>query len=112
MCFWRFIQDRRAGVLPMLALGVIPVMGAVAAGVDYSRANAVRTSMQSALDATGLMLSKEAQNLNGAQLQQKATSYFTSIFHEPDAKNVHITETLTNPAQGSYVLTVSGTATI
>jgi len=35
--------------------------------VDYSHANAARASMQAALDAAALMLSKEALNGSGAQ---------------------------------------------
>ena len=46
----------------MLALGIIPLMGAVGAAVDYSRANSARTAMQAALDATALMLAKNAPN--------------------------------------------------
>ena len=48
----------------------IPVFGAVGAAVDYSRANAARTAMQAALDATALMVAKEALNLNGAGAEQ------------------------------------------
>ena len=62
---------------PLLALGIVPLVGAVGAAVDYSRANSVRAAMQNALDATALML-KDAQ-LSGAQLTQKANVYFTSI---------------------------------
>src|SRR5258707_5355266 len=45
-----------------LALGLVPLVGAVGAAVDYSRANSVRTAMQAALDSTALMLSKDARS--------------------------------------------------
>ena len=48
----RFFKDCRGGVAPFLGLAVIPLVGLVGAAVDYSRANAMRTSMQAATDAT------------------------------------------------------------
>src|SRR3954466_13843944 len=73
LAFARFLTDRRGGVAPLLALGLVPLVGMVGAAVDYSRANSVRTAMQAALDSTALMLSKDAQNLSSAQLTAKAT---------------------------------------
>ena len=112
MLLARFFKDRRAGVAPLLALGIVPLVGAVGAAVDYSRANSVRTAMQNALDATALMLSKDAQSLNGAQLTQKANVYFSAMFDRPEAANVQVSQQFTSPQQGSFSLTVSGTATV
>jgi Flp pilus assembly protein TadG len=108
----RFFKDRRAGVAPLLALGIVPLVGAVGAAVDYSRANSVRAAMQNALDATALMLSKDAQSLSGAQLTQKANVYFTSMFDRPEAGNVQVSQQFSSPQQGSFSLTVSGSATV
>jgi Flp pilus assembly protein TadG len=74
MLFRRFLKDCSAGIAPILALGIIPLVGTVGAAVDYSRASAVRTVMQVALDSTALMLSKTAKNLSQDQLDQKATA--------------------------------------
>jgi Flp pilus assembly protein TadG len=52
MSLARFFKDRKAGVAPMLALCIIPLIGSVGAAVDYSRANSVRAAMQAAGDAT------------------------------------------------------------
>ncbi len=112
MLFARFFRDRKGGVAPLLALGIIPLVGAIGAAVDYSRANATRTAMQNALDSTALMLSKDAQGLTGAQLTQKATTYFTSMFDRPEASNVQVTQQFSSPQQGSFSLKVSGSATI
>ena len=112
MLLARFFKDRRGGVAPLLALGIVPLVGAVGAAVDYSRANSVRAAMQNALDATALMLSKDAQSLSGAQLTQKANVYFTSMFDRPEAANVQVSQQFTSPQQGSFSLTVSGTATV
>jgi Flp pilus assembly protein TadG len=112
MLLTRFLNDRQAGVAPILALAIIPLIGAVGAAVDYSRANLVRTAMQSALDSTALMLSKDAQALTTAQLGEKANSYFTAMFNRPEASNVQITQQFNSPQQGNFTLTVSGSATI
>jgi Flp pilus assembly protein TadG len=112
MLFARFFRDRKGGVAPLLALGIIPLVGAVGAAVDYSRANLVRTAMQNALDSTALMLSKDAQTLNGDQLTQKANGYFTSQFDRPEASNVAVTQELTSPQQGSFNLKINGSASV
>ncbi len=64
----RFFKDRRGGVAPMFAIAVVPIFGLVGASVDYSRANSVRTGMQSAIDATALAMAKLAPTLTEAQL--------------------------------------------
>ena len=112
MLFGRFFKDRKGNVAPMLALSMIPIVGAVSAAVDYSRANATRTAMQSALDATGLMLSKEAQGLGTADLTTKASDYFNALFTDTNAKNVQLTSTLQNPSTGMYELTLKVSATV
>jgi len=96
----------------MLALGILPLIGAIGAAVDYSRANSVRTAMQGALDATALMLSRDAQTLPSDQLNSKATTYFNAMFHRPEASNVQITPQFQQAGQGGFTLTVTGNATI
>jgi len=112
MLLARFFQDRRGGVAPLLALSIIPILTAVATSVDYSRAAMVHSSMQSSLDATGLMLSKSAQDLDAAALNQKATQYFKAVFDRPEARNVAVTVGMTQPSEGSYKLAMTGTATV
>jgi Flp pilus assembly protein TadG len=108
----RLFKDRRGGVAPLLALAIVPLVGTVGAAIDYSRANAVRTAMQNALDSTALMLSRDAQNLNGTQLAEKATAYFNSMFNRPEAGNVQVTPEFSSPQQGSFTLKLNGSATI
>src|SRR3974377_1726726 len=55
-----FLRDQNRGAAPMLALAAIPLLGFSGAAVDYSRAASMRSSMQSALDATTLILGKNA----------------------------------------------------
>ena len=58
-----FRADRGGNVTLIFALAIIPIFGAVAVAVDYSRGNSARTAMQAVLDATTLMISKEALDL-------------------------------------------------
>src|ERR1700730_3823323 len=97
----RFFADRRGGVAPMFALGLVPVIGIVGAAVDYSRGNAARTAMQASLDATALMLSRDAATMTPAQVSAAATSYFTAQFNRPETTNVQVIATLSSPQAGS-----------
>lgn len=108
MSLLRFLQDRRGGVAPMFALAIVPVFGLVGAAVDYSRANSVRTGMQSAIDATSLAMAKLAPTLTQAQLQQQTTAYFNAMFNHPEAKNLVITPTYTTAGGSQLVISVSG----
>src|SRR5215467_16286505 len=110
MSLIRFLHDRTAGVAPLLGICFIPLVGAVGAAVDYSRAASVRTSMQMALDSAALMLSKEAQGLSNDQLASKATTYFNALFNRPEVNNVQITQEFGSPQLGSFSLKITGTA--
>jgi len=109
MSLFRFFKDRRGGVAPMFALAIIPVFGLIGAAVDYSRANSVRTGMQSAIDATALAMAKLAPTPTQTQLQQQATAYFNAMFNHPEALNLVITPTYTTTGGSQLVISVSGT---
>ena len=112
MLLARCFKHRKGGAAPMLALGLIPLVGAVGAAVDYRRAASVRTTMQSALDATTLMLSKDAQTLGSGEVNTKAASYFNAMFIRPEASNVEVTLQFSSPQAGSFNLKVSRSATV
>jgi Flp pilus assembly protein TadG len=110
MLFSRFLQDRRGNIAPMFALAVIPVIGMVGAAVDYSRANSIKVSMQSALDATSLAMAKLAPTLTQSQLQTQTNAYFQALFTRADTKNLVITPTYTT--SGGSQLTVAATGSM
>ena len=112
MLLKRFLRNRDGGAAPLLALAAVPIMGFVGAAIDFSRAASVRTSMQAALDATALMLSREAQNLSGADLNQKANDYFKSLFSRPEAQGVQISQQLSVPQAGNFILKITGSGTV
>ena len=97
----RFLRDRRGGVAPLLALSMIPIVGAVGSAVDYSRAAAIRGELQNAMDSALLA----AATGDGTAWQQTAGTTYNAVASPRDA-------TLNQPtfsvdATGNYV----GTAT-
>jgi uncharacterized protein YegL len=96
MLLRRFTRDERASVVPMFALCIGAIFAAVGAAVDYSRAAAVRTQMQAAVDAAAIMLAKEAAGLTTAQLAEKAQTYFQTNFKDPQGKKMIAVPTFTN----------------
>jgi Flp pilus assembly protein TadG len=112
MLFKRFWKNREGGVAPMLAITALPLFGAIGAAVDYGRVATVRTEMQNAIDATALMLSKEAQGMSGADIGTKADAYFKALFTNPEATNVQITQEFATPQAGNFSLKITGSATV
>ena len=79
-----FFADRRGGVAPMFALGIVPIIGFVGAAVDYSRASSTKAGKRSrpALNATGLILSREGSKAGHRRSsEQKATDLFHRAVH-------------------------------
>ena len=112
MMLTRFLRDNRGSATATLGLLAIPLIGFVGAAIDFSRAASARTSMLAALDSTALMLSKEAQDLDAAQLQQKADAYFKALFQHPEAQNVQLTQTFGAPQEGNFSLKITGNGSV
>ena len=110
MLFQRFIESQRASVVPLFALTIVPILGLVGAAVDYTRASAVRTSIQAAADATALAMSKDAGSVELPALQTLALAHFKAVFNQPEAQNLAVT-TSYNTTNGSQIV-VTGSATI
>ncbi len=110
MLFTRFWKDRLGNVALMFGIAIIPLLGAVGAAVDYSQANATRIQFQNALDATALLLSKNAALVSAADLQAAATSNFKALFTATNAKNVQVTTSYSSTSGSNLVL--NGSATI
>jgi Flp pilus assembly protein TadG len=107
--FARFSKDLRAGVAPLLGIAFVPMMGLVGAAVDYSRANAVRTSMQGALDAAALSLVR--QNLSGNALTQSADAYFNANFDRTGVQNIQVSAS-SSTVSGGNAVTMSATGSV
>ena len=112
----RFGAANHGNIAVIFGIASLPIMGLVGAAIDYSRASAARSSMQAALDATALMLSKDISSgiitLSGTtgqqntQLSADALTYFQGLYSNSDAvpSSIAISATYaTNTATGSNV---------
>jgi hypothetical protein len=97
MLLARFFRDRRGGVAPLLALTIVPLVGIVGAGVDYSRASAARVGLQAALDSALLYAAKEGSTT----WQQTATNAFQAVVALKDASVE--APVFSTDANGNYV---------
>ena len=103
----RFQRDRRGNVALTFALAVIPILAFVGAAVDYSRANALKADLQSALDSTALMVSKNAATQTGSALQTSAQNYFNALFNNTQAQNLQFTASYSNTGGSSVAVSAS-----
>ncbi len=106
----RFLRNARGGVAPLMAVVAVPIMAAVGIAVDYSRINAARTAFQVSLDATALMLSKDAATESTDALQTEATHTFNALFSRPEVTDATVTPVYTST--GGSKLTLNGTAIV
>ncbi|HEU0146221.1 MAG TPA: pilus assembly protein [Bradyrhizobium sp.] len=111
----RFCRSEDGNVAVIFAIALVPILSFVGAAVDYTRANAARSSMQAALDTTALMLSKDlsAGTITTAQIGAKAQAYFAALYTNTDANSVSVSATYTpSSAMGSTIkVTGSGAVT-
>jgi Flp pilus assembly protein TadG len=93
----RFVRADEGNIAVTFAIALVPILGFVGAAVDYTRANAARSSMQAALDSTALMLSKDLSQglITTSQITAKAQAYFTALYTNTDAKSVSVSATYT-----------------
>ena len=99
----RLIGDTNGAVMPIFALALVPMMGLVGAAVDYARASSARTAMQASLDATTLMVAKEASTLPENQTSTRATELFSASFNRDEVQSLQVSATVTNGSSGTTV---------
>lgn len=105
--FWSGRDGRKGNVAILFALALIPLVGATGAAVDYSLANASRTSMQKALDATALALAK-LMPLTQAQLDTQGWQIFRASLGNIAVQLTQSDLHIATPSTGKLVLSVSG----
>src|SRR5437868_5426243 len=107
-----FRHAKAANVVATFAISFTPMVAMVGAAVDYSRGNNAKVSMQAAIDATGLMLSKDVSTLSVSQLNQKADAQFRALINRTDIQNLVVTPTYTSSVTEGYKLQVVATGNI
>jgi Flp pilus assembly protein TadG len=107
-----FRHGTAGNVILTFALATIPMVGFVGAAVDYSRGNSAKAAMQQAIDATGLILSRDAQSLSEAALKQKADQLFKTLINRPEIQNIMVTPVLYTPEESTFRLVVDATGKV
>jgi Flp pilus assembly protein TadG len=110
----RFAGANQGNIAVIFAIACVPVISFVGAAIDYSRANAARSSMQAALDSTALMVSKDLSQgiITTSQINTKAQAYFAALFTSTDAQSVSVTATYTANSSMGSTIQVNGTGSV
>src|SRR3982074_1352409 len=110
----RFAGANRGNLAVIFAFALVPVLTFVGAAVDYTRANAARSSMQAALDSTALMLSKDLSQgiITTSDIATKAQSYFTALYTNKDAKSVSVSAAYTASSSMGSNIQVNGSGNV
>lgn len=74
-----FIRNETGNVSQIFALALVPIIVTVGMTTDYSRAARSETILQNAVDATAIMLAKEAPKANQSQLQKAGEAYLGAM---------------------------------
>jgi Flp pilus assembly protein TadG len=88
----------------IFALALIPIIGFVGMAVDFSRANAVKVEMQTAMDSVALMLQKSAGTLTADQLTSVAQEDFLAVFEGKYGTNDIQVSATYSTSNGSHVV--------
>jgi Flp pilus assembly protein TadG len=80
-----FLSDRRGGTAILFGLLLLPLMAAVGAAVDYSRASNARTGMQMAVDAAALFAARDGGGLSDKELLARTQQFFRANVHKREA---------------------------
>ncbi len=78
----RFVGVKDGNVAVIFTIALVPLLSFLGAAIDYSRASRARSSMQSAMDSTALMLSKDLTSgkITADQVDAKAKIYFAALY--------------------------------
>jgi Flp pilus assembly protein TadG len=103
----RFARRRQGNVAITFALAVIPILALVGAAIDFSRAHTMRAQLQAALDATALMVSRNAATQTGSALQASAHDIFVAQFTNPLASNLQFSASYSSSGGSTVVVSAS-----
>src|SRR5882672_3737582 len=110
----RFAGANQGNIAVIFAVALVPILSFMGAAIDYSRANSARSSLQSALDSTALMISKDLTDgrISPSDIEVKARSYFAALYTNKDSTvlsdNIHITYLPKDTSTGTSQVVISG----
>jgi Flp pilus assembly protein TadG len=110
----RFAAADEGNIAVIFAIALLPLLSLVGAAVDYTRANAARSSMQAALDSTALMLSKDLSQgtITASDIPTKAQAYFNALYTNKDAKSISVSATYAPTSSMGSNIQVNGSGNV
>jgi Flp pilus assembly protein TadG len=105
----RFGGANGGNVAILFGLSLIAVFGLMGGAVDFDRASLMKVKLQNALDATSIMLAKEASSVTSSQLNSDASTFFNAQFKQPEVKNLTLSLLYNS---GDQQLTLNGSASL
>jgi Flp pilus assembly protein TadG len=110
----RFPGDNQGNIAVLFGIALLPILGFMGAAIDYTRANSARSSMQTALDSTALMLAKDLSDgrITIGEISGKATAYFNALYTNKDARSVTINATYTASSSQGSTIQVNGSGNV
>ncbi|QWG25585.1 pilus assembly protein [Bradyrhizobium sediminis] len=110
----RFAAANQGNIAVIFAIALVPIISFIGAAIDYTRANAARSSMQAALDSTALMLSKDLSEglIDQSQINAKAQAYFAALYTNTDANSVSINAVYTPSTSMGSTIQVNGSGAV
>jgi Flp pilus assembly protein TadG len=104
-----FVKDRRGQYAMMTAIVMLPLVGALAVGVDYAEMSRQRSLALNALDAAGIGTARRylQGNITDAQLEQYARDFFVANAGGLDVDKVSLSLVLPDNDEGGGVLRLS-----
>ena len=104
-----FARARGGNVAAIFAIACIPVIATMGVAVDYTRGSQAGSSMQDALDAATLALSRRSDlaTMTATQIQQFADDYFNANFHNSEIKDLALSASYTSTGP-SVTISASG----
>jgi Flp pilus assembly protein TadG len=114
----RFARADQGNIAVIFGIACVPLITFVGVAVDYSRLNAARSSMQSAVDSTALMVSKDLTSgvitASASGITLAAQNYFAALYTNKDAVTQQPTATYTagsGSTASTVLITVNGSIT-
>ncbi|TJV17194.1 TadE/TadG family type IV pilus assembly protein [Mesorhizobium sp.] len=108
----KFANDRRGNYALMTVLAMVPLMGALAIGIDYTEMTRERQNALNALDAAGIATAQQiVAGATDAEAKAYAKNFFEANLAHIDPANTTLAVTLPNNNAGGGTLKLCGTLT-
>ncbi|MEW9806969.1 pilus assembly protein [Mesorhizobium sp. ZMM04-5] len=110
--FRRFLKDVRGNYVMLTAISMVPIMGALAIGIDYTELSNQRAATMSALDAAGIATARRiAQGASEADVKAYAKDFFEANLGGVDPAKTQLIVTLPNNNYGGGTLKLEANLT-